>query len=599
MDTTKGDVFSKLEDRRDTLQGLHQQMAIDELFIAGSAVLGNADLMQYLRGFPEGFIARSPPIAIDAVQRLRNQIITGETPDPKVLMADHHRGPEKENREKDDRLELQRYLKDELEHLDGGNGDESVFLTIGDHILGLGMAVLAYPFVKGRIPANPFFVKKTGLERRPRTPTEERKQQEYQRVRRGAIPFDLKPVHPVCAYFDIYHQPQEDMITEEEVKLGTLAERFPHLSIPVTSYHATEKLVSFCSAKEYGYWLGDKALLLPKDGANGEGIAPNPTGVLWYQMARSGFGFRTSKGDWADMIQGVIRGARPVILSLITDYNVQEIMKLLYVWPEEEFEVTTEQGRLDLDAYERGPGAGWVHGTGVRKLPTDATQIPNWAFEIQSLNSSVAEAHLGSKVLSGVDEDDTLGGLRTRVGLAQAPTRITKRALERMWAKVMMDMLWIQKHHLGVPLSIPTAGGYEDFDAKRIPDSARIVMDLTPATKEEISFQLEDLLKRKQAGAASTRRMLELDPEVTDVEDELINIDADAIMAMGETLQTASAEANRRFQQRIGAVPPEAPVPQGLPGDAVTVGTVGSPQDIGMQQQMARNGTNVAPPPLR
>ena len=594
-DLKHSDVTAMLVDRHNVLDALHTQQAIDETFITGSAVLGNADLMQYLRGFPDGFIARIPSISADAVQRLRNQIMVGETPDPKVLMSGSHRGEKKKRKDREDQLELQRYLKAELEHLDAQSG---MFIEAADHILGLGMAVIAYPFLKSRVPANPFYSKRSGLTRRPRNASEETKLLAYQRSRRGALPFAPKVVHPVCAFFDVYNTPIEDMITEEKVRLGELAPKYPHLAIPTASYGAEGTLVSYCSAKWHGQWLNDKAVLTGK-GVNEDGIAPNITGIMWYGMAKSGYGFPSAKG-FEHSIQGVIRGVRSAILSLITDYNVQEIMKLLYVWPEKDFTVTDGKGELEMDAYETGPNAIFVHGSSVRRNAVPAAQVPAWVFEVQNLNSSMMESHVGSRVLSGEDEDDTASGLRTRLGLARAPTRITKRSLERMFAQMTMDMVWIQKHEVGAPLCIPTAGGYEDFDASKIPDEARIDIDLTPATQEDISFQLDDLLKRKQAGAASTKRILETDPSVDDVEDELINIDADAIMAMGETLQTASAEANRRFQEKIAALNPvEAATPGALPGDPAQVATLGSPQDLAMQAQMSRNGATVAPPPLR
>ena len=591
-DTKQSDVFSMLEDRRSVLGPLHTQIAIDELLIGGAAVMGSRDLMQYLRGFPRDFTARIPSIAADAVQRLRNQIVVGETPDPKVMTSGSRRGEQKDQHEKEDRLELQRFLKAELEHLDA---QSSLFLPAADHILGLGMAVVSYPFVKARLPKDPFAM--PDRSRRQPRPNEEKKRLTYERQRRGAIPFDAKIVHPVTAFFDIYNQPIQDMIVEEEVRLGSLAQQYPHLGIGSGQYGQTAKLVSYCSAREYGYWL-DNVPLLRGRGVNSDGIAENTTGVLWYGMAISGYGFAVSKGGWEHAIQGVVRGARSAILSLITDYNIQEIMKLLYVWPQREFEVKDEQGQLELDQYETGPNAMWAHGQSVRRIPTDATQIPQWAFEVENLNSGMLEAHVGAKVLSGVDEDDTASGLRTRVGLARAPTRITKRSLERMFSNMTMDMVWIQKHQLGQPLCIPTANGYEDFDAAKIPDETRVDIDLTPATQEDITFQLEDSLKRMQAGARSVRKVLEDDPSIDDVDEELINIDADAIMKQGDVLAAASAEANRRFQERIGAAPVEGPVPGALPGDPAQVSTLGSPQDLAMQEQIARNGAGMAPPPL-
>ena len=594
METSYSDVRDCLEDRRSVLGPLHTQIAIDEMFIRGSAILGDSSLMQYLKGFPPGFIARIPSIGADAVQRLRNQIC-GEPPDVRVLRRGNRRGEGRSEREREDQRALQEAIKAELAHLSSAT-TENPFITLADHAFGLGLAILYYPFDPANMPKHPFKLR-TGTIRKPRDAKEERKLIEYERKRREARPFRFVPIHPVTAFWDAYCDPIEDIIFEEEFPLGTFAKKFPHLEIQSRSYGATAKLVTYWSATEYGYWLDGRPLLTKKDGANEDGIAPNRTGVLPVRMARAGFGFTTSKREPEYAIQGLIRGARPAILSLITDYNVQEVMKLLYVWPSEEFEVTGEQGQADLDAYARGPGSLWAHGTTVKRVSNDAQHgPPQWAFQIQNYNTGLAEAHMGSRVLSGMDEDETAGGLRTRVGLARQPVRVTQQALEGMFSNAMMDILYIQKHHMVQALVIPTANGWEEFDSKRIPDDARLAIDLTPNTPEDIAFQLDDLLKRKQQGAASTRRILELDPNVADVDDELAEIDSDTLMASGDLMKMAQEQAMNDYMQRTqrGLAEPnqietQAPNYGQLPGENDQVTPVTSPLSLERQIQ---------PPPL-
>ncbi len=591
-DQTYADVTARLEDRRSVFAAMHREMAIDELFILGSAVMQDQSLLQYFRGFPPGFLPRIPSIAADAVARLRNQIIVGETPDVSVRMPGMRRGEQKDKKARDDREALEQMLKAQLSCIER-YGSVSPLLTAADHAFGLGAGILAYPLVADRLQEHPF-----GEQRAARDAAETKLLREYQRMQRSTFPYDVRAVSPMVAFWDPYHEPFKDMILEERVYLGTYAQRYPHLGIQSGAYRTEAKLVSFCSRHEYGYWLDGRPLVQPEDGADGDGIAPNETGVLWYRMARSGYGFQSAKSGWEFAIKGVVRDARSVILSLITDYNVQEIMKLLYVWPQTEMEVKSDQGRDDLEDYKTGPDAMWVHGTDVRRIPTNAAQIPQWAFEIENLNTSMAEAHLGGRVLSGVDEQDTASGLRTRVGLAKAPTRATKKALENAVAGMLSDMLYIQKNVLDQPLMLPTATGYATFDVARVDDNIWIEVDLTPLSDEERAFKLGDLLKRKQAGVVSIRTVVHADPSIDDPDEELIEIDADRVMEQGDLMQAASAEALRRFQEQTGAT--EAPNPGALPGETSQVVTLGSPVDVG-RQNAALNGSmaGVQPPPAR
>lgn len=582
-------VIEKLADRRDALGGLHEEMEIDEVFISGSADDPRAMsvLNGYLRGFPAEFRARIPSIASDAMQRLRNQVYVGETPDVHLRKPPIKRGERKVSRERDEKTELEQYLKSYLGFIER-YGSESPFITSTDHMFGLGMTVVAYPLVYSRVPNHPFALK-NGKTREPRNEKERKRLQQYQRERRGAMPFDVVPKHPSTALFDLYNDPIQDMIIEEDVLAGTLR-RFEHLQLQDRQSRTTGTLVSFCNSEVYGYWWNGLPLLTSKEGADDEGLAPNTTGILWYGMARSGFGYRNAKGDWKYAIKGVVRDARAVILSLITDYNVQEIMKLLYVWPEEEVEVTTEEGRQEAEERQHGPGAKWIHGTGARKLPTDATQIPQWGFQIQNINTALAEAHLGSRVLSGEIETGPASRLRTNVGLALAPTKATKQALNHLWSNILNDCLYMQKHDIGQPLLIPTTNGYMDFDATKIPDDALVEVEVTPVTAEEKQLQLQGAIQRVAGGTMSVRRMLELDPDVDDVDEELIEIDADAIMRIGDSLKVASDEATRRFQAHLAEKNGAAPNPGGLPQEDAAVTTVGSQQDI------QRNGFNALPP---
>ena len=103
-DQTYSDVRDRLSDRETVFSALHREMAIDETLILGSAVMGDTSVMQYLSGFPAGALAKLPPIALDAVHGLRNQILIGQPPEVHVKAPSYRRGDQKD--EKARRIEL-------------------------------------------------------------------------------------------------------------------------------------------------------------------------------------------------------------------------------------------------------------------------------------------------------------------------------------------------------------------------------------------------------------------------------------------------------------------------------------------------------------
>src|SRR3990167_4125416 len=106
-DLTKANVFSLLEQRRRELSGLHTQIAIDELLIVGGAVMDDASLMQYLKGFPDGFLARIPGVGADVVMHHVVQFMTGESPIVKLSMPPSHRGELAKEHDREDKEALE------------------------------------------------------------------------------------------------------------------------------------------------------------------------------------------------------------------------------------------------------------------------------------------------------------------------------------------------------------------------------------------------------------------------------------------------------------------------------------------------------------
>ena len=573
-------------DRKQVFSRLHREWGYDEEILTASSRFRDRSIMKYLDGFPPGFVAKVPSLAKDVVDVGVNQIMAGETPSVRILLPpDAHRDAAIAKKHSED---LARKCQALLWYVETF-GTETPFRGMIQHALGLGLGVLAYPILWQRWPDHPLQLK-SGKTREGRNAAERAKVEKWQRTRTG-LPIDVHAVHPRTALFDPDHDPIEDMIEEQLVSLGSFARDYPHLNLPERSTQKTAKLVTYCSAEEYGIWLNEKPLLLPKDGANAEGIAENTTGVLWYKIARGGFGDRTYKGEWDYAIKGILRDGRDMILGHITNYNVMEAIRQVYGFPEDDISGETLEQAQDEAPTSRGPSARWLHSSKVKRNIPQTPPVPQVVFQQLERQDEELGIHFGpyGDALRGIYQAETASGLRTRISLGKSPYRAAKQSTEQAASAFLMDVFYYVKKVLREPISFPGRDAIVTIRPDDIPDGARAVVDWAPPTPEEKGFELQDLLQKKEKDAASVRRILELDDDVDDVDEELANILADKTLAMPETLQMVSQMALADFQKRTGQ-PEQSTVPavgaDGFtpPGAQPPPPVLGGPQDMAQQQ---------------
>ena len=603
-DLTYDQVVEMLESRRTTFGPLHEQMRIDELFFLACALIdtyGTNAIADYLSNFPDGFPIKVPSLMVDAVERQVNLLLVGETPIVDVLLPPNlHIGPDKEQRMRDDRDELRRILRALLSYIESYSA-ESPFRPAAMHLIALGMCVIAYPISRDRWPEHPFKVRGTPeagqpyLTRAPRNPKEEQRLKRWERSRLGALPFDVHAIHPMTAFFDPYNEPMEDMIEEQYVDAAAFAKRYPKLELsPRGNGSNNSILVTYCSDGWWGMWLDGQSLLKGKN-VNEDGVAENTTGVLWYKMAYSGHGYLSHKREWVYRIQGLVRGARDELTAIISDFNAQSHAKLNYLFPPEEFVAKTDEAAEEAKTYRKGVGSTWVHGEDVTKVRQEILQIPNWFFSSESLTRGLFEGHTGSNVLGGNWEgQETLGGIQSRQGLAKGGVRAAKQSLEQALQGMLSDMVYMQTlPELGEPLWLPTVKGYEALKPDRIPPATRFVVEISPPTPDERQQQLQADLLRVEAGTLSQRTVMERDPDIEDVDEEMVRVDSDRVMRQGDTLKLVSEAATQKFQAwvsgqkngvaEVGPAPPELQPAQTAPTTTVT--------------RPPQNGTASVPPP--
>ena len=577
-------ITAMLQDRKTVFSELHTEMALDELFLLASSILGDQSILPYLMNFPEGFPAKIPSITMDAVMDWVDHLLTGETLHVRALMSPNlYQGEGKERRAKNDRDEVERILKALLARIESYSA-ESPLRPWALHTIALGLGVLGYPISRDQWPEHPFRVRGVAADdspygyntREPRTPKEEDMLARWKRSRPGALPFDVHAVHPATFFFDPYHEPIENAIEEKKVNAAAFAKLYPHLELSPRGGGNDSMLVTYCSPEFWGMWLDGIPLLKGKN-VNEDGVAWNTTGVLWYKMAMSGHGYLSQESQWVYRIQGLVRAARDEIRAIISDFNIQEFYKTNYVFPGEDFLIRSPKGEAEADQYHKGIAAKWKHGEDVERIREEIRNIPQGFFSMESLTRSLLEGHTKARVLGGTFEGgETASGIISRQSLARGAIQSPKKSMEQALAGMLTDMVWMHSQNLKEPLLIPTVNGYETLKPGRIPELTRLLVDLSPQTQEERTVELQDLLQRKGAHAASTQRILDADDKVEDKKQELINIDSDLLMTAEQTRNMALEEVGRRFTARIGnrspatngAAPEAAQAPSSVPPTA-------------------------------
>lgn len=602
---TQSWVMAQLAERRTRLSSLRAAMVKEEDFLLGTADGNRQRLLQHLTGLPPGMTGiKLLPIARDAVDVGKMQVVTGETPTITVEL------PEEAHRVDDREREAREELEDKLRALSWfvDRHGQAVINELTEHTLAHGLGVLAFPYLPDKMPKHPL----DGAN--PKDAEERALMARYSRARNEAFPFDVRVAHPTTVFWDLYHTQPEDVIEEQTVPSGAFAELLTEDERKVQSV----KLVVYCSREWYGCWLGGRPLLTPDDGADGDGIAPNPTGILWYRFAYSGMGTNASDGDWLYRIKGLLRDGLDVIAAYITAYNQMENIRALHAFTTVEIIGETEEARAKAKADSTfGPYGTWEHPPDVRMQYVNPPNVPQVIVAQLEEARRQLEVHFGPEILRGIFRDDTATGQRTRLSQAKAPYRPTKQSVQDCWAGMLMDIQYMVKYVMDEALQIPSpAGGVVTLAPKDIVDNAWTMVDLSPPTQEEKGYKLEDVKAKRELGIISLRRAISdaSDGEV-DPEEELAQLDAEVLAESPQYQSMVYDAAVQLAAQKLGIDPAaltggQSPQPQGqsqeqqpAPDQALVAGAgqplpngqpvppvMGSPAD--MQQQM---GQQMAP----
>lgn len=597
---TYQDILSWKQERESLFGQLHAQMGIDETFLSASAVWADKRLEGYLHGLPRGFRAKIPPIGRRGVTTARNQVMVGETPKVTVLL------PQKAFRDQQKAIKARERLEKKLQALlwqiDTMSSVESPLITFMDHCLGLGRGILSYPVAWDRWQDDPFALK-NGKRREPRNAKEREQDRQWQESRARQLPWRISAIHPRRCLWDPHHDVPEDVILEEKVSVRAILRRYPHLWTPEMegAQHRDGSLVTYVCPDYYGYWLDGVPLLTAKQKANSDGVAPNPTGIMWMRFADSGFGQSTYEGDWELRIQGLVRPIRDVLATYIVAFNQIETLRGVYAFPPMDLLGPSQEEAEEARAnFEYGPGSVFPHGPGIVAQPLQLPTVPNDAWKTIEIAERMLEDWFGPRIMSGqYDADPTDAQHARRLNQAKAPLKPAAQGGQQAVAAMLLDILHQVKHdEIGAITVMNAQNGIETIDAGDIIDGMRILVDFTPPTKDELEQDAADLRQRLEMRLVSRHRVIESDPEVDDVDEEIATIDAEALKDT-EPVQAVMAEA-AAFQLRTeleakGLLPPpqpvapEAPVEpgmEGMPPEGMPPGGGQMPMDMGMDMGM-------------
>ena len=561
--------------RRTQLSSLHQEMEHDDNFIHAAAVWGDRAMVQYFRGLDPNGQLLMLSIADDVITTGLSQYVIGEHPSVEILLprkAYTERPGDKRAREKHVRR-----LQDALEALlwqAETYSTETPVRTAGYHMLGLGLGVIGYPILWDRFPKHPM---KSGYGeglpyRKPEAAwnaLDRKHVSEFERRRAAALPLDFHAVHPRRVYFDIESDPPEDVIIQTNVLPGMYLQRYPHLEA-VNSRGKTARYTIYCSREHYGLWLNDQPLLTSKEGANADGFAKNRTGILWYRMARGGFGNQGFGNEWQYAIQGIVRGMRSLIVSKTIDYNVMGIMRQVYGIPPFKIKAETiAEGTAAARRLHFGMGQVFIELPNELLSKIETPDVPAVVFQEMGETDRLIERHTWSDVMRGANPaSETASGSSQRLSQGQASLATERSSLQNLLSGMLQDICHMTKYEFREPLELLSRDqGLVTLNPDDILDGMRIRVNSRPATPEEKMMDRRESIALIDARLRSRHTTLIQDPDVTDPEEELARIAADAAQESEMWIQSIAAEALGMGVEGGGggggAAPARSPLDQG------------------------------------
>lgn len=626
---TKGNIYDLYRMATAHYAKLHSDMEMSETF----------ERMEYgslLTGLIDGYAPKIPPTAPVAVQTLVDHVLLGKRPKVTARFPSGvHRISEKEK----EHLELlEGWVLGAMAKVDR-NLSESPRRDFVSQTANPGMGTLVYTLDIAAYPQRPKRAEHHNNSQWRRV------LREYERERDAAFPIDIRSAPPTTILPDPAHEPPHWFMEVRKRQKREFAE-IPWLE--GTTPYAEGKLkhgwrgqqieveeLIYCSKDWYAIYLNEKPVLTDTGhDADGDGVAPNPTGKLWYKRAVNGLGKNDRDNRPEYKIIGLLRWAWDTLLmeaEAINQVNMIRGNMASGSWVVSHPDGAEAAKRMMRDNPIRIGDITYKDG----QLTIDQLTLPVLhpaVLDTLSIVQSLVDLALGASILRGISSGAGDAAAKYRTMLAEARLKFaatresSQQAEEGMWTDILemiRDNAEIFKDGISVFGYIKGEGKRLTLKPDMVPEGFILEIEYQPTTAEEKAFMMEQGLQLLKAGpnggpAISMAEFLGVYAGVEDPQRAMKDMAKDQIRQalIAFAGQVAVQVATQRLQQKLPGLFPEMvmqatpgpngemqagqPVPQAGPGGFTQPGeqpvapATGTPQD--MIRQM--NGAATLPPQI-
>jgi hypothetical protein len=480
--------------------------------------------------FPAGYRIRIPTTAPDKLRQAVDQLFIG---DP-VFEVDVPRGQMSAETHGDlvQKLTAGCYAW----HNQGERESDVSPLNSAKHnAIGLGLAALTTILDRSKLPVPP--------ERRrgERKAAWALRQAEYEQARKGAggAVFASRSLHPLNVCFDRAHNPPRWVLISEYISGWDAARMYPAWGAKYGRAYlgaagpepgqSALVLARYWTPDWTGCWIDGQPALsrssegddapneegydddMPPygdDGADEDGIAPNPYGFIPVWLAAGGHGHPDPAGNPMHELKGMIRDAQDMLIVEAVTFNQKIAYMRQVVWGPKEFLIGPDlpDSRIKADRIiadlKGGPEVvafiptGWQHGF------VDPPPLPESVVAVAAETSEMIARSTIYDVVAG-QGNPSGPAARMRMQLAQSEKKLADAALhiEQMLEAEMMARFAMVKRLLPGGVSLNTSGRgqpaeYIDLKPEDIRDGLVVRVRLTGESEEEKARKQQSLESR-------------------------------------------------------------------------------------------------------
>ncbi|MCX6023256.1 MAG: hypothetical protein NTZ05_16325 [Chloroflexi bacterium] len=343
---------------------------------------------------------------------------------------------------------------------------------------------------------------------RPVRAAGESKAAHRERVRRwegeqhNAFPFVLRSVDPLNMLWDLDGAEPAWVIEEFERDAEAVAERYPHWRRPDRDRRGGRlgqqtpvRWTAYWSADWYALYADGEPVLTREDGADADGVAPNPLGFVPYFGAYSGLGKESWRGRPEDTVVGLLRRVLPMFNAQARCLSQLDGIRALMAWPALVLEGPAEEAAAAADAWAYGPATLNIVPEGVKVRWAEVPSAAGAVFQELGVLGDLIEQATYSRVVSGAGLVGDPAAKHAQL-LAQARLKFTQpmhgiaQAMERVVERYLFSVERLLKRPVTLWGMTATGGEYLTLRPEDIAGYYENRVTLMPASATERAQRL-------------------------------------------------------------------------------------------------------------